>query len=353
LYIIGAGCSRNYAQSTCNIVGLKSPLNNDFFTMAKKVAASGNPRIQQFSNGVLNSIVKRICQFYGYPANHGIDVFDDPRLELEDVMTTFSLEAEIFEKKFSYALGEGYHHELVSSLGELVAITLAVALQGPVCEKHKKLANSMSSGDVIISFNYDLLLDNALFETNNLTDTGYNIPFLRKYNIDNWLRPDETRSKIQLLKLHGSMNWLRCTICGSDLLLQRTKYVDIFLGSSSWFNCPRCGASDLYMKRIMLPPLLTKAYDDVDINYLWLRAEELLDDTDKIIAIGYSLPTADFASRMLFRRAIASGKISKNTPLIVVNPDPQVKSIFTSLFNSSKIHHFNSLDEYLAQLQPS
>jgi hypothetical protein len=37
LLILGAGCSRNYSQGTSNITGLKSPLDNDFFKMAKKV----------------------------------------------------------------------------------------------------------------------------------------------------------------------------------------------------------------------------------------------------------------------------------------------------------------------------
>lgn len=37
LYILGAGCSRNYSQGETEINGLKSPLDDDFFKMAKKV----------------------------------------------------------------------------------------------------------------------------------------------------------------------------------------------------------------------------------------------------------------------------------------------------------------------------
>jgi hypothetical protein len=41
LLIIGAGCSKNYSQGSSQIQGLASPLDNDFFRMAKKVLLSG------------------------------------------------------------------------------------------------------------------------------------------------------------------------------------------------------------------------------------------------------------------------------------------------------------------------
>ena len=37
LYILGAGCSRNYSQSATEISGLLSPLDKDFFLMAKRL----------------------------------------------------------------------------------------------------------------------------------------------------------------------------------------------------------------------------------------------------------------------------------------------------------------------------
>ena len=42
LLIIGAGCSQNYTQGTSNIDGLVSPLDSNFFKMAKKVLLRAN-----------------------------------------------------------------------------------------------------------------------------------------------------------------------------------------------------------------------------------------------------------------------------------------------------------------------
>src|SRR5206468_1170950 len=56
-----------------------------------------------------------------------------------------------------------------------------------------------------ITFNYDLLLDVALARQSRQIDYG-----LPGYD-DDFVRTDRT---VSLLKLHGSINWARCHVCG-------------------------------------------------------------------------------------------------------------------------------------------
>jgi len=317
--------------------------------MAKKVITSF-----RWNEPGLEHLIPDLCEMYGYPENTGIDIFDDPRLELERVMTTFSLRMEIFDKRI-YHYGYPYSNVSVgpsrlSTLLELIARTITEALKGPPCRKHKKLAMSMSPGDIVFSYNYDLLMDNALLDAGKFTDSGYLISFYRTLKEGMWTKPEENTSEIVLVKLHGSLNWVRCNICGSNLLLHRRKTGD-WMSFISRFKCPKCHAErervgSMYLTRLLVPPLLTKSYDDRDINYLWLEAARLLKNVKKIVVIGYSLPKIDFASETLLRTL---GRDLNNISLTIVDPDPKVKSRFATIFNT-KISEFKDLNHYLRSI---
>ena len=193
LLIIGAGCSRNYSQGTSNIAGLESPLDKDFFKMAKKVIL--HSRLERNLDILIEGLVHNLHRLYGYKAfelknwintsdaSKFLEVLDDDRLSLEKVMTQLIFENEIFQRMppfDGYYQGENRtidYDDSPKALIELVALTISKALEGPVCSEHIRLANSLSQGDIVISFNYDLLMDNALRQTKKLTDCGYLVPF--------------------------------------------------------------------------------------------------------------------------------------------------------------------------------
>ena len=318
--------------------------------MAKKVINSrllgilGGPKY-----GPIEGLVKTLCKMYGFQSDFGVKVMDDPRLELEKVMTLLSVSEEVFDRKIMYPFPSEYPLDPLKTLIELIAITLNEALMGPSCEKHKELVKSMSGGDLVISYNYDLLLDNALYDVDGFSDAGYFVEFYKKLESGRWVRPGERKSEITLLKLHGSMNWLRCEICGSNLLLRGQKFVSPYL-SSIIDKCPRCEAGKEKLQRLMVPPLLNKDYHDRNINYLWLTAERLFRNIQRVVVIGYSLPATDFASETLLRRGVSLRLISTEVPLIVINPDDEVALRFAAIFNSSEISKFENLDQWLISL---
>ncbi len=125
-------------------------------------------------------------------------------------MTQFSLQNEVFQPMPSLY---GYPRKVNSdyddslpALFELVAITIEEALRGPICDEHLKLANTLGQGDAVISFNYDLLMDNALRQSGKLTDSGYFLPFHKVLSDQGWESPQNNPSTVSMLKLHGSLN---------------------------------------------------------------------------------------------------------------------------------------------------
>ena len=291
LLIIGAGCSRNYSESTSTIPGLASPLDNDFFQMAKKVMLHDG--IDRALLPMIELLIDDLRRLYGYEPpdlntvsilgneqrigqpdyERFLEVLDDKRLSLEKVMTQLSLEKEIFFRLPPFlgysGNGKDKYSDLLAPLIELVAITISKALEGPPCLKHAKLANSMERGDAIISFNYDILMDNTLRNSNKMTESGYLLPFQRILENQELRRPEDTPSDVVLLKLHGSMNWLHCINCNSYLLMRSEKV-------GSWYTslpkyCPNCENPYSY-ERVIVPPLLTKDYSAQPIDYLWRQA---------------------------------------------------------------------------------
>lgn len=218
-------------------------------------------------------------------------------------MTEFYVRQELFERTvYEYgwrgiSTSRGYRRQF--TLVELIARTFEEALRGPSCEVHKSLAKRMREGDQVFSYNYDLLIDHALRDEGKLTDEGYELTFNRVKDEGNWQSPEGNESKVKLLKLHGSLNWLRCSICGSNLLLRSNK---IGRWSTSLpKTCPKCNSREQFIQRLIVPPLQTKNYTDPAISYLWFKARRALIRIEEIVIIGYSLPTTDFAAEALLR----------------------------------------------------
>jgi hypothetical protein len=210
LYILGAGCSKNYDQYDGPILGLRPPLNSDFFKVTKRIIDHYGLGLASSITG-LDHLIRNLNRLYGYgDSEEDTTVFDDPRLTLEAVMNYFYLEHQIFR---SYDLFGNWNHRM-NTLNELLAYVLAETLSGPPCRRHSRLASIMRNGDAVWNFNYDILMDNALYAQNKLSDSGYVMRFDYTFNAGSWEKTAHTSSDVMVFKLHGSLNWLRCRQCG-------------------------------------------------------------------------------------------------------------------------------------------
>jgi NAD-dependent SIR2 family protein deacetylase len=369
LLIIGAGCSKNFKQSVSQIPGLECPTDNDFFRMAKKVLLSGN--VEPNFLLTIQNMILTLQGLYGYDFSFDqesfmkgwintekgrktLDFLDDKRLSLEKVMTQLSLQTEVFQPMpslYGYPRKDSsnfYVDDSLPALLELVAITIEEALRGQICQEHLKLADSLEQGDTVISFNYDLLMDNALRQSGKLTDSGYFLPFNKVYSEQSWESPESKWSQVTMLKLHGSLNWLHCSYCNSYLLTRSEK-----MGAWNAIKpktCPTCNQSNIYLERVIVPPLLAKDYSIHPLKYLWNRAITQVAVSREIVIIGYSFPSTDFGTEAILRLGL-SGTLQKRVHFTIVNPDETVYSRFKDAFNSSPVTWKKSLAEYLETIE--
>ena len=318
LYILGAGCSRNYSQATHRIRGLKSPLNRDFFKMASLVIENTGMKADSLFMGEIHALIRKIAPLYGRN-DAGLDFFDSTELSLEDVMTMLDIDNRLFSPNADQKMRSTESREL-RAIKELLVRTMDYALMGSPCSKHNALAQRMKAGDVVISFNYDILIDNALFNLGKMTDSGYKVNFFKVNQDGQWMRLDEKLSEITLLKLHGSLNWVRCGLCGSLFLYRFRKQT--LIGAQE-FQCPRCSSGEIYAKRMIIPPIQSKDYGDSDILFLWIQTDRIMRDFSRIICIGYSFASTDFDMVALMRRFRA--KQARIPEVHLVDPDPYHK----------------------------
>ena len=342
LYIIGAGCSRNYDECTSPVPNLKPPLNKDFFKMAKKIIDFYN--LSQMYSPIpnLDHFTRNLNRMYGYgDSESDTTVYSDNRLNLEGVMTHFYLEHELLDLTQSTFSMVSTRSQRINTLNELLAYTITETLRGPICKKHIHLAERMEKGDIIWNFNYDLLMDNALYVRKKFTDSGYVIRFDYTLVDDNWERFKDIPSDVTMLKLHGSLNWLRCTACGCNLLLRYKKSVpELWTGIRILsISCPKCGQATKIptLERIIIPPSLVKSLGEIEVRYLWKYACSL-SNIDRLVVIGFRFAEQDPEVEMLLRNMFQHGKIPPDVSIHIVNPRPkEVKKRFSSIFNKSEI----------------
>ena len=185
--------------------------------------------------------------------------------------------------------------------------------------------------DTIVTFNYDLLLDNALLMTDRwFPSDGYGIDFFN-------LPYTGIKSLSRLLKLHGSLNWVKYSGMSPGKSLHYdvgeyglAGYREGYLHSPT-DQCIReieepkeTHFSELSSKTLILPPLRQKdTLDHAGLARLWLEFYESLSQADIIYVIGYSLPPSDTWIRD-FLRLVAIRRLDTPPPKMhIVNSDSE------------------------------
>jgi NAD-dependent SIR2 family protein deacetylase len=133
----------------------------------------------------------------------------------------------------------------------------------------------------IVTFNYDLVADQLLLHARGSLHYGF--PSNPKYRYD---RLRHARRRPYLLKLHGSLNWVICTVCRTIWL--RDRYSTDLHGRSCFR--PNCNGR---LRLLIVPPVWNKEPAAKDIDLLWKRARMFLGTAEEIEIIGFSFPSAD------------------------------------------------------------
>ena len=239
-------------------------------------------------------------------------------LNIEDVITCLELS---LDRVGSF--GRGYDGRVLDARREfdkLVANRLAIP-EGKSSDLHESLMGKDIAGayckDTIITVNYDLVVDQTLYE--NSAKDGRRTPLdCRLGRMFSLL--DESRLHLYsgrrpslvpydeesgfFLKLHGSLDWLYCI---NEACTHHRSFFANWIGSSDMHSrsgdpCVMCGAP---LVSVLVPPTMMKSFAQFPkLGLLWSLAHRELSQADRIVVFGLSFAPSDYYLRWLFRSAI-------------------------------------------------
>lgn len=364
--ILGAGASKSYQDS---FTKERMPIATDFFSTFNRLEISKNTWV------LVGYILNYLERFHGLK-------FSDFRTYNEDIEKLHSeIENRLIE---AFKFSKGGFHDIDSLMTcnayvQLIFLFNSVINEiqnGPVSKPHVKLAQKLNPNDIILTFNWDTLMDKALMQVTSWTcDNGYFVTPNLIYR-DKWVERiiSNKDNYPYLIKLHGSTNWITSYMIveeGKFKLLQELTPEEFFVYESTikpydtydgrymegykdfsygYYppNLPLIGKKipdDMLLVRsiirtgynpkgkaedkglvsmpLIIPPIQNKKYDFYGnlFKRLWDKAEESISKTDKIIIIGYSFPKTDIKTDELFKKAFI--KRESIPEIIIINPNPE------------------------------
>ena len=163
-----------------------------------------------------------------------------------------------------------------------------------------RFLRKIASNDEVITFNYDLIVEKALFDVGIWKPRdGYGIDF---DDLPTIVKSHEIESRVKIHKLHGSLNW------DSNFTLKffYDNNEPIFPGYLQ-DGSNRHHYQGKHSGNWMLPSFI-KRFTVPELVGCWDRAFRAMKDADEIIIIGYSFPKEDSAACLLLGTTALSEK---------------------------------------------
>jgi hypothetical protein len=318
--ILGAGASRgaSFAGPSRQVL---PPLDADFFEQAQRIDEA------EFA-GAGREVIDFVRDEYG-PTQM-------PTLE---TLFTQAQGYEAFVRQFYSRPGRKpvRYKKQLGYLLELIPIVFNAAFADQTCTWHDRLAYALRKGDTVISFNYDVLIDEALTRLAKgiwSADPGYGVRGLE--GAAQWSAPPTPgafprKEYLRLLKPHGSLNWSLVDATSKHLRLE----------------------NDAYARRIARGNIIPPTWDKTILQEwpwkpIWKEASQMLQRTRCLIVIGYSVPQTDLTSQALIRSSLSTGSLRL---VVVANPDPAARARVIDLArgaitSKTRILELDGLDEF-------
>jgi hypothetical protein len=283
-------------------------------------------------------------------------------LNLEDVFTSLAIENEFAPS----GTDEKAKTQLrLNSLKKYIRKLIGKNSLNSYGKFTRQLVENLKTQDSIITFNYDLLIDEAFIRKHSgersLHYEKFSVKLLGRSLRDPKAKPPRADNGLYL-KMHGSLNWFLCTnnLCPNSEKPWVVTDVMQSLAMSQHgadYTCLYCAG---LLTPYLIPPLLNKLVlrDKISRN-IWSNALSILRSASKIVIIGYSFPATDFYSEWLFRTDLKGfGEVK----VWVVNPlndqrgedGTAFEKRMTSITMSrrvTKYYRFDQINEVLADVR--
>lgn len=296
----------------------------------------------------------------------GLLIDKNIQISLEDVFTAFDKSMAIRENtsNFTYVQMDDLQHAILRLFTYYFSKRVNQheyihSDYTTVVEYLQKYQNNIS----IITTNWDVLLEkyleNISVEYNYLFNSSYVIDSQGKFYKD----VVKYGKGIPYIKVHGSINWFRCLKCGTLQVAELQQCGAFLFDDDQPEKCLKCGkveyASNILIRPEIITPTMLKSINGQLYNNLWQNAAYELQQADKIIFCGYSLPIADFEFRHLLKQNINSD--TEIDVLLYTNDNPEnyseesakdmlPKKRFKDLFSNNKCSFFyDGFGEYFRE----
>lgn len=212
----------------------------------------------------------------------------------------------------------------------------------------------------ILTTNWDILFENYLLHEGIKYNYNFNSPYVLNREGNTYFENNNSDNTITYLKMHGSINWFRCLKCGTLQIYEGRKCGKYLFDDTETEKCVKCGQEARGNNAQIVPEIITptiiKSINSQLYNNIWQNAAYELQQAEKVIFCGYSLPLADFEFRHLLKQNI--NKSAKIDVVLYHNDDPvKVKENniwellperrYKDLFSNNKCEFFyNGFGEY-------
>lgn len=236
--------------------------------------------------------IARIVEFH----HPGFDPDDEDTFPLiEALLSEMQANAALFDfsrpgvGRFTREALAERQNDLLQELAEWFHELQAAALARRPAWLDELVAAMQAEAAQVISFNWDLVLDELLFGP-DLDRASYA------------LQPTRTLARPRLIKPHGSLNWYsrslgahlpdhkRFSLCGSG---------DQEVFAFRPYRAPK-SSRRRYMP-LIVPPVYAKEFQSQLSRALWQETVSVLSSAIEVRFLGYSLPEADFHARFILR----------------------------------------------------
>ena len=306
IFLLGSGSSVGHSEGAFpSILG--------FFSVANELGLYGNEATKKIHEYVWNLL--------------GRNIFSSrSKIDIEALFTLIEIEIE-----------RNPSPDLLLIRQELLKLiqTILILLEGKLPNQKSEynyFLEKLNPSDTIITFNWDIVLDNLLSRTEILVDrykkkTSKDIAaqqyenFIAKlsaFSEGTWGglsfgHPYEEWNPENgyYLKAHGSIDWLYC----SNEACRAFRKVFPAINPQSKHYCAECHEQ---LEFLIIPPVLNKGYRQYPIiRRIWNLAAKEIATVNILVIWGYSLPPTDFYASWLLR-------LAREAPLekvILINPD--------------------------------
>ncbi|MBN7763946.1 hypothetical protein JYP52_22670 [Nitratireductor aquibiodomus] len=278
---------------------------------------------------------------------------DDTYPTIEQLLSEMQANADLFDSTRPAAGGftsvelKDRHSKLLHDLATWFHELKRTALRSRPEWLDQLVAAMKNEQAAIISFNWDLILDQLLFGE-ELDKASYGL--------------DRRRTGVRLIKPHGSLNWYKSNAAAP--LKESKKFALTGDGTDGVFafrplRAPISRKGRQYMP-LIIPPVYAKQFEGTLFRKLWQETVRVLSTANEVRFLGFSLAEADFHAKFVLRCGFYSqengqlkhgGKRAAPTgrsKVIIVDPSDEPHKRIQRVVGWECASHKNTISAWIA-----